>query len=158
MRVILPSVLLCVLLVAGGSRASGQTAPDAAGLVGSAEVVVVAEIEELRARFERNRHGDQLIVSDVYARVQESLRGSHVSALIVTTIEGGTIGDLTLRVSDLPQLTPGDRAVMLLDSAGPGRFAVRGRGRGLLRLKGERIEGSALTLADVRRAARGARR
>ena len=61
----------------------------------------------------------------------------------------GTVGELTLKVSDLPQLERGERAVFFLEGEEP--FQPHGRGRGLLRLTSEdRVEGNNATLGDVR--------
>jgi len=67
-------------------------------------------------------------------------------------VEGGTVGDLTLRVSDLPAVKPGDRAVFFLNPDQSGTQVPHMRGRGILRVtETDRIEGTAsTTLSDVR--------
>jgi hypothetical protein len=123
--------------------------------------IVVARVIDVRSQFSTNRFGDQLIVSTAVLEVAETLKGGPASTLEVE-VEGGTVGDLTLKVSDLPSLAPGDRAVFFLD-AGTGRaMTPHDRGRGILRLsQGDRVENSSVTLASlrdqVRAALRGAR-
>jgi len=153
MRVLQVCLLVCAVAgpfaVTAGAQASGIGSQARA-----AGTVVVAQVEELRPRFERNSHGDQLIVSDVYLRVEEAWKGAAAHSLIITTVEGGTVGALSLQVSDMPALKNGDRAVLFLDAQGPGRYALRNRGRGIMKLTPtDRVEGSQVTLAEVRRAA-----
>jgi hypothetical protein len=82
--------------------------------------------------------------------VTETLKGPGRTSVRVQ-LEGGTVGDLTLRVSDMPALRPGDRGVFFLDAGSSGEFLPHDRGRGVLRLRADdRVEGSTLTLTDVR--------
>jgi len=94
------------------------------------------------------------IVSVVSVTVDETLRGPSQQAVDVE-VEGGTIGDLTLQVSDLETFTPGDRGVFYLKRGSRGSLVPHLRGQGLLKLDGsDRVRGSNVTLADVRREAK----
>ena len=66
-------------------------------------------------------------------------------------VEGGTIGSLTLRVSDEQVFSPGERAVFFVRRRPrPSRSALRGQG--LLKLdRLNRVPGSSLTLDEIRR-------
>ena len=122
-----------------------------------AQKIVVAKVVGVESSFGVSQHGDQLILSRVMLAVEETLKGPHAEAMAVT-IEGGTVGDLTLKVSDMPVLQPGERAVMFLDS----RFdehVPTDRGNGVLKLdRGNKVDGTAVTLDDVRDIVRGAGR
>jgi hypothetical protein len=121
--------------------------------------VVVATVVGVEPRFEINQFGDQEIVSSVQLKVHETLRGPHKPS-VTLVIEGGTIGDLTLEVSDMPALTVGERAVFLLIDGPIGDESSRlhRRGLGALTLDGtERIRESGQSLDEVRRAVRGVR-
>lgn len=120
--------------------------------------IVVARVADVRAQFATNRFGDQLIVSTAVLEVTETLKGAPTSTLEME-FEGGTVGDLTLKVSDLPSLAPGERAVFFLDT-GPGRALLpHGRGRGILKVStGERVESSSVTLSELRQQIRDALR
>ena len=157
MRVALPIALLCAL-ASGDVFAAGGRAPDVASRAREARTVVLGEVEELRPRFERNKHGDHLIVSDVYVRVEEAWKGAQPYGLIITTVEGGTIGELSLTVSDMPVLKPGERTVLFLDETSPGRYALRNRGHGALKVRNDAVEGTDMTLDQVRRIAKAAAR
>ena len=96
-----------------------------------------------------------MIVSNAVLEVLETLKGAPQSVTTVT-VEGGTVGDLTLRVSDLSELKEGERAVFFLDADGAGNVP-HGRGRGVLKLDdNDKVKGSNLTLEQVKDAVRGA--
>jgi hypothetical protein len=112
--------------------------------------VVVAEVLDVQSRFATNQFGDQLIVSEVVLSVVETLKGP-AAATATVTVEGGTVGDLTLTVSDLPSLKSGDRAIFFLDALASGALIPHDRGKGILRVsKAGTIEGSSVTLDNVR--------
>jgi hypothetical protein len=117
--------------------------------------VVVARVSTVHSTFASNRFGDQLIVSNAVLEVLETLKGES-QAVTTVTVEGGTVGDLTLRVSDMQQLKEGDRAVFFLDADGISNVP-HGRGRGILKLdETDQVKGSNLTLGQVKDAVRNA--
>ena len=129
---------------------------DVASRARGAGKVVVARILDVRAQFETNQFGDQLIVSHAVLEVIETLKGAPQATLNVA-VEGGTVGDLTLKVSDLPSLTAGDRAVFFLDGTSDGGNRPHDRGRGIMKLTdANRVDGSTLSLDEVRQQVRGA--
>jgi hypothetical protein len=98
-----------------------------------------------------NEFGDRLIVSVLRVVVNETLKGQAAPTVDVE-VEGGTIGDITLRVSDQTQLFTGDRAVFYLRRDARGAFVPYLRGQGILTLDpSNRVSGSSLTLEEVRR-------
>src|SRR5688572_24698793 len=98
---------LLVLLALVGSVvpaiAQGDQPGDVANRAKGAGRVVVARVIAVRAQFETNQFGDQLIVSHAVLDVLETLKGAPAASLNVA-VEGGTVGDLTLKVSDLPSI------------------------------------------------------
>ena len=146
------------VLVAAVIPAAAEVGPptDVASRARGAGKVVVARVANVRAQFESNRFGDQLIVSHAVLEVLETLKGAPQSFENVA-VEGGTVGDLTLRVSDLPSLQEGDRAVFFLDATTDGSNLPHDRGRGIMKLDAtDHVAGSALSLDDVRQGVRGA--
>jgi hypothetical protein len=118
-----------------------------------AERVVVGRVTAVSPIWRVNEFGDRLIVSVVSVAVDETLRGQRAAAVEVE-VEGGTIGELTLHVSDLGSFAPGDRAVFYLNRNTRGAFIPHLRGQGLLKLDdSDRVRGSGLTLAEIRRSA-----
>lgn len=149
------------LLVFG---AAGADAQDAAAVpladrARGAERVVVGRVASVSPEWQVNEFGDRLIVSVVRVTVSETLKGE-VQPTVALDVEGGTIGNLTLRVSDQLAFVPGERAVFYLTRSRRGSFIPHLRGQGLLKLdQSDRVPGSSLTLETIRReAARGGTR
>jgi hypothetical protein len=151
------SVLAFVCAAATLASASSGRSVAISDRVKGAQRVVVATAGAAHAVWRQNAHGDRLIVSQVQLQIEENLKGAGGSTAVLE-VEGGTLDGFTLRVSDLPELNAGDRAVFFLDAAGNGSVQVPHlRGLGILMLDGgNRLVGSSLHLDDVRRAARGA--
>jgi hypothetical protein len=149
-------VVISVLVLAGSLPvpAAAQSLPIEAQ-TREARRVVLARVVSEQARYETNQFGDMLIVSDLQLEVEETLKGVP-SPLIETTIEGGTIGATTLRVSDIPAMRTGDRAVFFLDEQPGGRHVPHKRGLGILKVDPAGRVNAEVTLADVRRAIRAA--
>jgi hypothetical protein len=151
--VIVAAALTCIAAVASAQTGAPTDVPTQAR---GAKRIVVGRVLDVQAQFQTNRFGDRLIISNVLLDVSETLKGTPASQLRLA-VEGGTVGDLTLRVSDLPAVHPGDRGVFFLDDDGTGTNVPHDRGRGVLKLTGaDRVEDSTLTLDDVRQQVRGA--
>ena len=142
---------LGLLGVAVPALAQGGPPEDVASRARGAGKVVVARILDVRAQFESNQFGDRLIVSHAVLEVLETLKGAPEPVMNVA-VEGGTVGDLTLRVSDLPSLEEGERAVFFLDATARGEHVPHGRGQGVaLKLDADdHVEGTQMSLSDVR--------
>ena len=80
-----------------------------------AEQIILGRVASVSPEWRVNDFGDRLIVTVVRVAVDETLKGDS-QATIDIEVEGGTIGSLTLHVSDQQSFAPGDRAV-------PGRGA-----------------------------------
>ena len=120
-----------------------------------AEMVVVASVANVNSWFAQNQFGDQLIVSEVTLNIEESLKGN-ASGHVAMEIEGGTVGEVTLRVSDMPMMTRGERAVVFLNHAQNGSLVPHRRGLGILKLSGNVVSGSTISLERVRETVRQA--
>jgi hypothetical protein len=123
-----------------------------------AEEVVVATAASVRADWQENAFGDRLIVSEVLLRVEEALKGQPGPS-VVLQLEGGTLDGVTMRVSTLPDLRAGERAVFFLERGGAsGTRVPHLRGQGILKLDSrDMVTGSSLALNDIRRMAREGR-
>jgi hypothetical protein len=143
---------LLACLISSAVFAQGPPVPLTDRTRGS-ERVVVGRVTAVSPAWQTNQFGDRLIVSIVSVAVDETLRGP-VQPTVDVEIEGGTIGELTLHVSDLESFVPGDRGIFFLRRGARGTFVPHLRAQGLLKLdQSDRVRGSNLTLADVRRAA-----
>lgn len=155
MKRVLSLLVVCTMAVT--TSASTERPVDIGTRAKGAERIVVAAVEDVIPRFDVNEFGDRLIMSQAWVRVSETLKGPHTDILPVD-VEGGTIGDLTLTVSDMPVLRQGDRAVFFLDSAKTGT-KPHDRGQGVLKLDASgRVQGSNMTLNEVRTMVRAAGR
>ena len=143
----LTAYLLALPLAAAAQEAFVPLAERARG----AEHVVVGRVVSVSGVWRENDFGDRLIMSVVRVSVDETLKGQQQPTVDVE-VEGGTIGTLTLRVSDLAPLSPGDRAVFYLTRSRRGPLVPHLRGQGLLKLDGsQRVIGASTTLDDIRR-------
>jgi hypothetical protein len=144
--------LCCCLLGSGLAAGANQAAPvPLAERARGAERVVVGRVGSVAPVWQVNEFGDRLIVSVVRVAVNETLKGQALPTLDVE-MEGGTIGELTLHVSDQTSLAPGERAVFYLKQTTRGTFVPHLRGQGVLKLDAsDRVSGTSLTLEEIRR-------
>jgi hypothetical protein len=116
-----------------------------------AERVIVGHVSSVTATWRDNDFGDRLIVSVLHVVVEETLKGASQPAIDVE-VEGGTIGTLTLRVSDVDTFARGDRAVFYLQHDRRGRLIPHRRGLGLQKLDStSHVSGTTTTLDQIRR-------
>ena len=117
----------------------------------SAEQVVVGHVSSVTPVWRDTDYGDRLIFSVLHVAVDETLKGAAQPSVDVE-VEGGTIGSLTLRVSDLETFRPGDRAIFYLQHNRRGAWVPHLRELGLQRVDGAgRVAGTTATLDQVRR-------
>lgn len=148
------SVTALAVLASAGSAVAGVARPvELSDRLRGADKAVVASVAAVEPRFGRNRFGDELIISRVHLAVEEGLKGERERELWVE-VEGGTVGDLTLEVSDLPALAVGDRGVFLVQRTPEGTLVPYLRGQGILKLdRDDRVVGTGLTLSQIREVA-----
>jgi hypothetical protein len=152
------SALVSALMVCGAglAGATGQPPVPIEERVKGAERVVIATVAMTSARYERNEFGDELIVTDAQLAIEEVLKGDAAPAVL--TVEGGTLDGVTLRVSDLPMVAAGERAVFFLTRGkSGGELRPHLRGQGILKLdETGTVRGSSLTVGQIRKLAHGA--
>jgi hypothetical protein len=150
-------VLSMVCVTAGMLSASTRQPVDVAVRAKAAGRIVVATVSDVESgRFDVNQFGDRVIVTRAWLQVDEVLKGPY-EPVVAVDLEGGSIGDLTLRVSDMPSLQRGERALFFLNAPRAGGHAPNGRGLGILKLDAAgRVVGSTVTLADLKAQVRAA--
>jgi hypothetical protein len=142
--------LLLACLAATSISASIDAPVDIPERGKGADRVVVATVLTVAPAVERNAFGDQVIVSHTQLLVEETVKGDGPQ-LVALDVEGGTVGNLTMRVSDMELVGSGDRAVFFLRKHPSGRFVPHLRGLGILKLDREnRVLRSSLTLRDIK--------
>ena len=148
------ALLICVNAGTASIGASGGHIATLDERIQGSQRVVVASARTINARWSENTFGDRLIVSRVMLDIEETIKGAAPSNVIWMDIEGGTLDGYTLRVSDLPTIQPGERAVFFLDQSEGGIATPHLRGQGILKLNDENVvRGSSLRLQDIRSAA-----
>lgn len=152
---------VCLLAVCIGLTplaASGERPVDIPTRARGAAQVVLATVVDVHASFATTPEGDRIILSRVLLQVDETMKGSSATQLDLE-LEGGTVGDLTLTVSDLPSLKAGERAVFFLRRQPSGVFLPHLRGLGILKLdESGQVPGSSLTIDTIRSFVRDAGR
>lgn len=99
-------IIALTCLVAGASAQVRPLTLD--DLCRNATRIVAGEVTKLSSRFEGTR-----IVTDVTMRLTETLKG-RAAPRVTFKIPGGTVGGLTLNVSETPTFTKGEQAVVFL--------------------------------------------
>ena len=150
-----PDILLLLVLgpfaVVGRALGADQVPVPIAERARGAERVVAGRVSSVTPEWQTNDYGDRLIVSVVRVNVTETMKGES-SPTVDVEVEGGTIGTLTLRVSDQLTFTPGERALFFVRRNRRGRFVPHLRGQGLIKLDAAgRVPGTSLTLDEIRR-------
>ena len=143
-----------VLAIATHAAAAGNVPVPLPDRVRGSESVVVAKVMDLHATYETNEYGDQLIVSHVTLHVEESLKGKPERSLEVDVV-GGTVGNVTLDVSNMPRVYRGERAVFFLTpNSHSGKLVPYLAGQGILKLDAQnRVKGTSLDLTTIRQMA-----
>jgi hypothetical protein len=154
--VISTTVLICSIALLSEITTHAQRDVPLAERTRGSEQVVVGHVAAVDHVWRTNDFGDRLITSIVHVTIEETLKGASQQSVDVE-IEGGTIGNLTLRVSDLETFAPGERAVFYLQHSRRGTLVPHLRGLGVQKIdQAGRIRGSSATLDQVRREVRAA--
>ena len=103
-------------------------------LLAEAATIVRAEVVDVRSDWRDRRPGSGPIVTFVTVRVQQTLKGGSSTQMLLEFL-GGTVGDSTLTVAEMPQFRVGDRDILFINDAGRpvspivgffvGRFPIR---------------------------------
>jgi len=149
------AAVLAVVSLCAGARVSADIGPavDLATRVRGASRAVVATVLAAESRWVTTSAGDRIIVTRTVARIDEALKGPRTGS-IVLELEGGTVGEISMAVSDIELLPIGTRAVLLIDPNPDGTWRPHRRGLGVLTIDaGDRVRAVGLDLAEVRRVA-----
>jgi hypothetical protein len=157
------SGIVMIALLCGGLLLTGR--PGAATeqldssvldrLIADSDAIVVAIARDVRAAWQTNGHGDQIIVSGVALDVIETLKGRPDRTRSLQ-LEGGTVDGITLEVSDEPQVQSGERALFFLTSRAANLDRPAGGDDAVLPLdEQDTVRDRGISLEDVRRRVRG---
>jgi len=140
------AVFLALSLFPAIARAQ-EEAVTFAELVKRAQHIFVGEVVAVGS-FRADRRGEARIRTRVTFSVDDRLRGSG----IVTVLEflGGTVGDLTLEVADMPRFSVGERYVVFALDGDRWVNPVVGFTQGLLRVSQDARDGTPRVLTAAR--------
>jgi Matrixin len=79
--------------------------------------ILIGRVDEAEGFFGVNDRGDQLIFSRVRVKVERWIKGRDGNS-IEFIVEGGSVGDLALKVSEYPEFSRGERYRLSLDKIG----------------------------------------
>ena len=82
--------------------------------------IVVGKIKQIKSFYATNKWGDNLIMSEVTLKVDKVHKGDQVDE-VTFIVEGGTVGDIVLRVSSVPLFEEGEELILFLKKKN-GRF------------------------------------
>jgi hypothetical protein len=141
------------------SAATSVVAPRFEILVDRADLIVTAQVVSQRSEW-RNSNGQRSIMTLISFAVQQVHKG-RANSTVTLQFLGGTVGDTTLDVSDMPKFKPGERVVLFVEGNGMnasplvgffhGKFVLQKDGTGrdtVLQHNGEPL----LTVAELGRA------
>lgn len=110
--------LLCVFafLPSGVATATSVLAPSFELLVDRAELIFTGQVISQRSEW-RSNDGQKSIVTLVTLAVQQVHKG-HASSSVTLQFLGGTIGEVSLDVAEIPKFKPGERVVLFVEGNG----------------------------------------
>jgi len=149
-RLWLSNLAAAIVCCATGAFASGSPNVSIPERARGSNKVVVAKVATITPQWRTNSFGDRLIVSEVSLDVEETLKGRAAGSLWLDLV-GGTLDGFTLKVSSLPEMKPGERAVCFLDAIENGWHVPHLKGLGILKLDdNNQIRDSTLRLDAIR--------
>ena len=129
----MPFFALLFLAAAFDSRATTVIAPRFETLVDRAELIFTGQVTSQRTEW-RNNGGQKSIVTLVSFVVRQVHKG-HAESIVTLQFLGGSIGDVSLEVADMPKFKAGERVILFVEGNGSaaspvigffhGRFSLR---------------------------------
>jgi hypothetical protein len=107
-------VVLCA--ISFHVRATSVIAPRFETLVDRAELIFTGWVVGQRSEW-RNNNGQRSIVTLVTFTVQQMHKG-RAEPTVTLQFLGGSVGDVTLEVADMPKFKPGERVILFVEGNG----------------------------------------
>lgn len=136
------AVVAFIGLVPAAAQAQGEPAESKLSLgqlTDRAAAIVVGTVVSRRAEWE-SYGASRLIITKITVAIEQSLKGS-LPSTVVLEVAGGTIGDQTLTVSDVPEFRVGDRDVLFLNNHPHAISPLVGSDQGRFRIINESATG-----------------
>jgi len=135
------AVLCAVVLLLALAPAGWALVPrmDLPALVQQSKAVIVGTVTGKRSRWEEN---GGMIYTYVTVRVEQVVAGAVGRPVITIKCPGGTVGDITCEVSDVPSFSVGERAILFLRDE---FFSVVGWRQGKKPIRNGRVVGERMS-------------
>jgi hypothetical protein len=124
---------LCALMICSLAQATTVIEPTFDELVSRAEVIFQGTVTDVRSQW-TGEGAQRHIETYVTARVDDALKGE-VGATYTLRILGGTVGDMTMEVTDTPKFIIGDRDILFVENNGAQFIPLVGIGHGRFRVE-----------------------
>jgi len=124
---------LVALMICGSARATTVVEPTFDELVGRAEIIFQGTVTDVRSQW-TGEGGQRHIETYVTARVDEAIKGE-AGATYTLRILGGTVGDVTMEVTDSPKFMIGDRDILFVEKNGTQFVPLVGISHGRFRVE-----------------------
>jgi hypothetical protein len=109
-------VLSGLFLAALSARATTVIPPTFDQLVNDAEFIFQGNVTDVRSQW-IGEGGQRQIVTYVTFKVEDAVKGSPGTSYTIRML-GGTVGDITMAISDAPQFKIGDRDILFVENNG----------------------------------------
>lgn len=104
---------LCVVVIFFVGLSSSVFAKNVDQLKEESSHIVAGKVKKVESFYATNAWGDKLILSEVKLKVEKAIKGV-APDVVAFIVEGGTVGDVMLRVSNVPFFEEGDDFVVYL--------------------------------------------
>ena len=109
-------VLTGVILTALSARATTVIPPTFDQLVNDAEFIFQGNVTDVRSQW-IGEGGQRQIVSYVTFKVDDAIKGSPGASYTIRML-GGTVGEITMAISDAPEFKVGDKDILFVEHNG----------------------------------------
>jgi hypothetical protein len=109
-------VLSALFLAALSARATTVIPPTFDQLVNDAEFIFQGNVTDVRSQW-IGEGGQRQIVSYVTFKVEDAVKGSPGASYTIRML-GGTVGDITMAISDAPKFQVGDKDILFVENNG----------------------------------------
>ena len=124
---------LGALMICHSARSTTVIAPTFDELVSRADVIFQGTVTDVKSQW-TGEGGQRHIETYVTARVDEALKGE-IGTTYTLRLLGGTVGDMTMEVTDTPKFMIGHRDILFVENNGAQFDPLVGIGYGRFRVE-----------------------
>lgn len=106
-------IWLTMIFFLSSSSSAIMKAMSTEELVKTSEIIVIGEVEDVKAQWSKD---GKTIFTSASIVISDVIRGNIAQKKIIVEYEGGEVGDIGLRVSDVSPLSNGEKVILFLRS------------------------------------------